>query len=158
VVFTGKILFRPKPPTIHHSFQRFTSRFFSTEHLGALIRQVHKKRNHRNPRMSFKQLAGESIAEACLCYHLFVVDLPVVGVEDWDFTQGFYYRLSKEAKEHIDNNSGGTFFLLNTQEAQALFEKITASKRESEEYDAKENSCATKIDPLIQNFRGLALN
>jgi hypothetical protein len=71
--------------------------------------------------MSFKQLAGESIAEACLCYHLFVVDLPVVGVEDWDFTQGFYYRLSKEAKEHIDNNSGGTFFLLNTQEAQALF-------------------------------------
>jgi hypothetical protein len=37
VVFTGKILFGPEPPTIHHSFQRFTSRFFSTELLGALI-------------------------------------------------------------------------------------------------------------------------
>jgi hypothetical protein len=33
-------------------------------------------------------------------------------------------------------------------EIRALFEKITTSKRESEEYDAKENSLATKIDPL----------
>jgi hypothetical protein len=64
VVFTGKILFRPKPPTIHHSFQRFTSRFFSTELLGALTRQVCEKSNRRNPRMSLKQLIGESIAEA----------------------------------------------------------------------------------------------
>jgi hypothetical protein len=54
VVFTDKILFGPKPQTIHHSLQRFTSRFFSTELLGALIRQVHKKNNCRNSRMSFK--------------------------------------------------------------------------------------------------------
>jgi ABC-type multidrug transport system permease subunit len=54
VVFTGKILFGPEPPTIHHSFWRFTLRFFSTEFLGALIRQVHDKSNGRNPRMSFK--------------------------------------------------------------------------------------------------------
>jgi hypothetical protein len=53
--------------------------------------------------MSFKQLAGESIAEARECYHLFLADLPVVGMEDWDFTQGFYYGLSQEAKEHIGN-------------------------------------------------------
>jgi hypothetical protein len=66
--------------------------------------------------------------------------------------------LSQEAKEHIDNLAGGTFFLLKTQEAQALFEKITASERESEEYDAKENSHATKIDPLTQKFCRLALN
>jgi hypothetical protein len=45
VVFTRKILFGPKPPTIHHSFWRFTSRFFSTELLGALIQQVHEKSN-----------------------------------------------------------------------------------------------------------------
>jgi hypothetical protein len=57
-------------------------------------------------------------------------------MKDWDFTQGFYYGLSQEAKEHIDNLIGDTFFLLKTQEAQALFEKITASERESEEYDA----------------------
>jgi hypothetical protein len=44
--------------------------------------------------------------------------------------------LSQEAKEHIVNLAGGTFFLLKTQEARALFEKITASERESEEYDA----------------------
>jgi hypothetical protein len=37
VIFTGKILFGRKPPTIHHSFWRFTSRFFSTDLLGALI-------------------------------------------------------------------------------------------------------------------------
>jgi hypothetical protein len=77
-----------------------------------------------------------------------MANLPVVGMDDWDFTQGFYYGLSQEAKEHIDNLARGTFFLLKTQEARALFEKITASERESEEYDAKENSNATKIDPL----------
>jgi hypothetical protein len=66
--------------------------------------------------------------------------------------------LCQEAKEHIDNLAGGTFFLFKTQEAQALYEKITASERESEEYDAKENSCATKIDQLTQKFWGLALN
>jgi hypothetical protein len=158
VVFTRKILFGTEPPTIHHSFQRFTSRFFSTELLGALIRQVCEKRNHRTPRMSFKQLAGEYIAESWECYHLFVVDLPVVRMDDWDFTLGFYYGLSQDAKEHIDNLAGGTFFLLKIQEACALFEKITTSERESEEYDAKENSHATKIDPLTQKFWGLALN
>jgi hypothetical protein len=66
--------------------------------------------------------------------------------------------LSQEAKEHIDNLAGGTFFLLKTQEARALFENITTSERGSEEYDAKENSHATKIDPLTQKLRGLALN
>jgi hypothetical protein len=108
--------------------------------------------------MSFKQLVGESIAEAWERYHLFVADLPVAGMEYWDFTQGLYYGLSQEAKEYIDNLAGGTFFLLKTQEAWALFEKITVSERESEVYDAKENSRATKIDPLTQKFRGLALN
>jgi hypothetical protein len=98
--------------------------------------------------MSFKQLVGESITEAWEHYHLFVADLPVAGLEDWDFTQGFYYGLSQEAKEHIDNLARGNFFLLKTQEAQALFEKIVDSERESGEYDAKENSHATKIDPL----------
>jgi hypothetical protein len=102
--------------------------------------------------MSFKELAGESIAEAWERYHLFMAGLPVAKMKDWDFTQGFYYGLSQEAKEHIDNLAGGTFFLLKTQEARALFEKITASERESEEYDAKENSRATKIDLLTQKF------
>jgi hypothetical protein len=86
VVFTGKILFGPEPPTIHRSFWRFTSRFFLTKLLGVLIRQVHEKSNHRNPRMSFKQLEGESIAKAWERYHLFVADLPVARMEDWDFT------------------------------------------------------------------------
>jgi hypothetical protein len=117
MVFTGKILFGPEPPTIHHSFRRFISRFFSTELLGALIRQIREKSNRRNLRMSFKQLVGESIVEAWERYHLFVADLPVARMEDWDFTQGFYYGLSQEAKEHIYNLVGGTFFLLKTQEA-----------------------------------------
>jgi hypothetical protein len=107
--------------------------------------------------MRFKQLAGESIAEAWERYHLFMADLPVARMEGLYFTQGFYYGLSQEAKEHIDNLARGTFFLLKTQEARALFEKITASERESE-YDAKENSRATKIDPQTQKFWSLALN
>jgi hypothetical protein len=60
--------------------------------------------------------------------------------------------LSQEAKEYIDNLAGGTFFLHKIQEAQALFEKITTSERESEEYDAKKNSRATKIDPSHRSF------
>jgi hypothetical protein len=103
VVFTGKILFGPEPPTIHHSFRRLTLRFFSTELLGALIQQVHEKNNYRNLRMSFKQLVGESIAKAWERYHLLVADLPVARMEDWDFTQGLYNGLSQEAKEYIDN-------------------------------------------------------
>jgi hypothetical protein len=64
VVFTEKIFFGSKAPTIHHSLRRFTSRLFSIEFLGSLIRQVREKSNHRNLRMSFNQLASESIAEA----------------------------------------------------------------------------------------------
>jgi hypothetical protein len=82
VVFTGKVLFGPEPLTIHHSFWRFTSRFFMTELLGALIRQVCEKSNHKNPRMSFKQLVGEFIAETWERYHLFMADLPVAGMRD----------------------------------------------------------------------------
>jgi hypothetical protein len=89
VVFIGKILFGLKPSTIHHSFRRFTSRFSLTELLGALIRQVHEKSNHRNMRMSFKQFVGESIAEAWERYHLFVEGLPVAGMEKL----GFYPRV-----------------------------------------------------------------
>jgi hypothetical protein len=67
--------------------------------------------------MSFKQLAGESDVKAWEHYHLFMADLPVVRMEDWDFTQGFYCGLSLEAKEHIDNLARRIFFLLKTQEA-----------------------------------------
>jgi hypothetical protein len=42
--------------------------------------------------------------------------------------------LSQEAKEHIDALAGGTFFMLNAKEARALFEELSASKRESEEH------------------------
>jgi hypothetical protein len=34
-----------------------------------------------------------------------------------EFTQGFYYELSQEAKKHIDTHAGGTFFMLNAEEA-----------------------------------------
>jgi hypothetical protein len=102
--------------------------------------------------MIFKQLVGESITERWERYHLFMADLQVARMEDWDLTQGFHYGLSQEAKEHMDNLAGGYFFLLKTQEARALFEKIIASERETEEYDAKENSRATKIDPRTTFF------
>jgi hypothetical protein len=65
--------------------------------------------------------------------------------------------LSQEAKEHIDALAGGTFFMLNTKKAQALFEKLSASKRESVEYDLKENSRTIKIDLLTRKFQGMAL-
>jgi hypothetical protein len=128
------------------------------ELLGSLTQQVREKSNHRKLRMSFNQLAGESKAKPWERHQLFVADLLVARMEDWDFTQGLYYGCSQEAKEHIDNLAGGTFFLLKTQEDRALFQKITASERESEEYDAKENFRATKIDPLTQKFWGPALN
>jgi hypothetical protein len=65
--------------------------------------------------------------------------------------------LSQEAKEHIDTLATGTFFMLNAEKARALFEKLSASKRGSEEYHSKENSCTVEIDPLTRKFQGMAL-
>jgi hypothetical protein len=86
-----------------------------------------------------------------------MIDLPTVGMEDWEFTKEFYCGLSQEAKEHIDVLAGGTFFMLNTEKARALFEKLSASKRESEEYGLREDSRTAEIDPLKRKFQGMAL-
>jgi hypothetical protein len=51
----------------------------------------------------------------------------------------------------------GTFFMLNAKKARALLEKLSASKRESEEYGLKENSHTIEIDPLTRKFQGMAL-
>jgi hypothetical protein len=60
--------------------------------------------------------------------------------------------LSQEAKEHIDALTGGTFFILNAEEARTLFEKLFASERESGEHGLKENSHTVEIDPLTRKF------
>jgi hypothetical protein len=110
-----------------------------------------------DPRMSFKQLADETLAKACERYHGFMTYLPTTGMEDWGFDQGVYYGFSQEAKEHIDVVAGGTFFMLNTKKVQAPLEKRFASERESEEYGLKEDSLTTEIDPLMRKFQGMAL-
>jgi hypothetical protein len=127
-------------------------RFISMGLLEFLIWQVSKKRNRRDLRMSFKQFADKTFTEAWEGYHDFITDLPTTGMEDWEFTQGFYCGLSQEAKEHIDDLAGGTFFMLNAEEAWALFEKLSASERESEEHGLKKNSCTINIDPLTMKF------
>jgi hypothetical protein len=81
-----------------------------------------------------------------------MTNLPTPGMKDWEFTQGFYYGLSQEAEEHIDALAGGTFFMFNAEEAWALFEKLSASERESEEHGLKENSCTFEIFPLTRKF------
>jgi hypothetical protein len=86
-----------------------------------------------------------------------MIDLPTASMEYWEFTQGFYCGLSQEAKEHIDTLAGGTFFMLNAEEAWAPFEKLSASERESEEHGLKESSYTVKIDPLTRKFQGMAL-
>jgi hypothetical protein len=56
---------------------------------------------------------------------------------------------------------GILLWVVNTEEAQALFEKLSASERESEEHGLKENSCHTlnveflkfaKIMHSLKNF------
>jgi hypothetical protein len=44
-------------------------------------------------RMSFKQLADETLTEAWERYRGFMTDLPTAGMEDWEFNQGFYCGL-----------------------------------------------------------------
>jgi hypothetical protein len=107
--------------------------------------------------MSFKQLVDETFTEAWERYHGFMTNLSTIGMKDWEFNQGFYYGLSQEAKEHIDALAGGTFFMLNAEEARALFEKLSASEREIEEHGLKENFRTIKIDPLTRKFQGMAL-
>jgi hypothetical protein len=65
--------------------------------------------------------------------------------------------LSQEAKEHKDTLARWTFFMLNAEEARALFEKLSASERESEVHGSNENSHTIKIDPLTGKFQGMAL-
>jgi hypothetical protein len=65
--------------------------------------------------------------------------------------------LSQEAKKHIDTLAGGNFFMLNAEEAQALFKKLSTSKRESEEHGLKENSRTVEIDLLTRKFQDMAL-
>jgi hypothetical protein len=132
-------------------------RFISMGLLGFLIYQVSKKSTWRDLRMSFKQLMDETFAVAWEDYHDLLTYLPTAGMEDWEFTQLFYCGLSQEAKEHIDALTGGTFFMLNTKEAWALFEKLSTSERESEEYGLMENSHTVEIDPLTWKFQGMAL-
>jgi hypothetical protein len=157
VVVTRKSFIRPESATAHHSFLRITLRFISIGLLGFLIRHVSKKSNRRNPRMNFNQLADETFTEAWECYHGLMIDLLTAGMEDWKFTQGFYCGLSQEAKEHIDTLAGGTFFMLNAEEARAFFKKLSTRKRDSEEHGLKENSHTDKIDPLTRKFQGMAL-
>jgi hypothetical protein len=110
-----------------------------------------------DPRMSFKQLADETLTEAWERYHGFMTDLPTVGMEDWEFTQGFYCGLLQESKEHIDALARGTFFMLNAEKAWALFEKLSARERESEEYGLNEDSRTAEINSLTRKSQGMAL-
>jgi hypothetical protein len=90
--------------------------------------------------MSFNQLVDETFAEAWEHYHGLMIDLPTASTEDWKFTQGFYSGLSQEAKEHIDTLAREIIFMLNTEEARALFKKLSISEMESEDHGLKENS------------------
>jgi hypothetical protein len=65
--------------------------------------------------------------------------------------------LSREAKEHIDTLARGTFFKLNAEEVRALFDKLSASERESEEHGLNANSSTIEINPLTRKFQGMAL-
>jgi hypothetical protein len=71
--------------------------------------------------MNFNHLPEGMFTEAWERYHGLVTNLSTAGMKGWEFTQGFYYVLSQEAKEHIDTLVGGTFFMLNAEEVQALF-------------------------------------
>jgi hypothetical protein len=42
--------------------------------------------------------------------------------------------------------------MLNAEEVQALFKRLSSSERESEEHGLKENSRTVKIDPLTRKF------
>jgi hypothetical protein len=53
---------------------------------------------------------------------------------------------------NIDTLVGGTFFMLNAKEARAVFEKLSASERESEEHGLKENSHTVESDPLTRKI------
>jgi hypothetical protein len=83
VVVIEKCFVGPESLIIHHSFKRFTSRFILTGLLGPLIWQVSKKSNRRDPRMSFKQHADETFAEAWDCYHGLMTDLWTTSMENW---------------------------------------------------------------------------
>jgi hypothetical protein len=107
--------------------------------------------------MKFNPHVDETFTEAWECYHGLMTDLPAAGMDDWEFNQGFYCGLSQEAKDHINTLARGTFFMINVEEARALFDKLSASERESEEHGLKENSRTVEIEPLTRKFQGMTL-
>jgi hypothetical protein len=48
--------------------------------------------------MNFKQLVDETFTEAWERYHGLMTDLPTADIEDWEFTQGFYYGCHKKLR------------------------------------------------------------
>jgi hypothetical protein len=80
----------------------------------------------------------------------------------WQISQPPAWKNGNSPKDsvvggHIDTLAGQTFFMLNTEEAWAPFEKLSTSERESEEHGLKENSHTIEIDPLTRKFQGMAL-
>ncbi len=102
--------------------------------------------------MNFNQLADETFTEAWEHYHGLMTDLLNVGMEDWEFTQGFYCGLSQEAKEHINALARGTV-MLNTEKARAVFKKLSASKMESEEHGLQKIPALSKLILSQGSFR-----
>jgi hypothetical protein len=68
------------------------------------------------------------LAKAWGRYHGFMTDLATAGMEDWEYTQGFYYRLSQEAKENIDALAGGTSLMLNIKKCELFLRSFPLVK------------------------------
>jgi hypothetical protein len=80
-------------------------------------------------------------------------DLPTAGMEDWEFTQGFYCGLSQEAKEHIDTIVGGTFFMLNTEEVRLSSRSFPLAKGRVRSMVQRKIPAPSKLNPSQGSFR-----
>jgi hypothetical protein len=110
-----------------------------------------------DPRMSFKQLADETLAKAWEHYHGFMIDLPTaawkIGNSTRDSTVGCHKKLRSTLMPLLEEPSS-----CSTPKKRELFSRsFPLAKRESEEYGLKENSCTIEIDPLIRKFQGMPL-
>jgi hypothetical protein len=82
----------------------------------------------QNKISSFQHLMDETIIEAWERLQDYISACPHHRMDEWFIVQSFYHGLIHSIREHVDAATGGSFYALSVEEAQALIEKMSSSQ------------------------------
>ncbi|XP_019172840.1 PREDICTED: uncharacterized protein LOC109168278 [Ipomoea nil] len=85
---------------------------------------ISKTQKMRRSIQNFRQLAGESLAESWERFKEMRIQCPHHGIQNWDLMMAFYEGLLDNSKILVDASSGGSFTILEPDQAEELLEKV----------------------------------